>query len=209
MGQLEAEKDKLKSTNIDEKNFWEIIFLFLIVFLFLFCCVKEDSTSKKPSNSSFGSLKDFKIECTQDEYNFIHKNIEDFFLAYFRDHPEIIHSLSPRDFEEFIAYLYMRKGFDVSITSATKDGGKDIIAKYLMPTGETVVYYIECKRYSPKNPIGVTVVKELSGTMVNEPVHIGVIITTSRFTKDAQDLIQAKKYPIELKDMNDILKLLV
>ena len=208
MEPIDIDKYKLEPISIDEKSLWKIILLFIVLVLF-YCCVKEDDTKKQSSNSSFGSFKDFKIEYTQEEYNFIHRSIEDFLLAYFRDNPETLHELSPRDFEEFIAYLYTRHGFDVSVTSATRDGGKDIIAKYLMPTGETVVYYIECKRYSPKNPIGVGIIRELSGAMANELVHIGVIITTSRFTKDARDLVQSKKYPIELKDMNDIVKLLV
>lgn len=208
MEQIDIEKYKLKPVEIDEKTRGKILLLVLFVLFLLFCLVK-DNTQKKSSNSSFGALKDFKIEFTQEEYNLVQKSIEDCLLSDFRTNPETIQELTPREFEEFVAYLYARKGFDVSLTPESKDGGKDIVAKYRMPTGENLIYYIECKHYNPKNPVGVAIVRAFAGAMVNEHVHVGVLVTTSRFTKDAREEVRTKKQPIELKDMNDIINLLV
>jgi restriction system protein len=121
-----------------------------------------------------------------------------------KSNPESIYTLTSREFEEFVAYLYKRNGFNVHITPPSKDGGKDIIARYDMPTGEKITYFIECKKYNPRKKVGVHVVRALAGVMQNEQVHIGVIASTAGFTAGAKNIIIEKNYNIELKDMNDI-----
>lgn len=207
MKPIDQNKHKSEPVNLDEgtRNL-----LLIAVAIFLFCIfffVKEDVKGKTAS-SSFGTFKDFQIEYVKKENLHFREFIDNFLLSDYRGSPEKMHDFSSREFEEFIAYLYMRKGFDVTLTKATKDGGKDIVAKYIMPTGETLTYFIECKRYNLENPIGVSIVRAFAGAMQNEQVHVGVIITTSRFTKDARELVRAKKYPINLKDMDDIVSLL-
>lgn len=207
MDQFDFEKYRLKSVEIDEKTRGKFILLVLLALFLLFCLIDHD-TQKKSNSSSFGAIKDFKIEFTQEQNNSYQKIIVDCYLDDFRNNPQNIQKLAPREFEEFVALLYLRKGYEVALTPETKDGGKDIVAKYLMPTGETITYYIECKRYNSKNPVGVSVVRALAGVMQNEYVHEGVIVTTSRFSNDARELIREKNYRIHLKDMEDIIKLL-
>lgn len=50
-----------------------------------------------------------------------------------------------RDFEYYIADLFSSKGYEATVTSASGDGGKDII---LRKEGYTSI--VECKRYATK-----------------------------------------------------------
>jgi hypothetical protein len=57
---------------------------------------------------------------------FAHTNDE--LIRYLAMHPEIMHELEPRQFEELIAELFSRMGYVVELTNRTRDGGKDICA---------------------------------------------------------------------------------
>jgi restriction system protein len=59
---------------------------------------------------------------------FLFTSIEREVLAYFGRHPELLHSLPPRKFEEVIASVFRQGGFEVELTPETRDGGIDIIA---------------------------------------------------------------------------------
>ena len=208
MKPIDLENYKLEPVKVDERTRSVLLGLLLFVLFIIICCGKPNSSHKKGSNSSFGSFKDFQIEYVKEENIPFRKCYDDCLLSEFRDNPSSIYELTSRGFEELIAYLYMRQGYDVLLTPATKDGGKDIVARCLKPTGETSTYYIECKRYRQDRPIGVSTVRELAGVMINENVDIGVIITTSRFSQDARNLVQRKKHPIVLKELMDIIELL-
>ena len=58
------------------------------------------------------------------------------------------YALSPRRFEEIVAEILSLKGYDVSLTPATADGGFDIYAAKKDGLGE-FLFLIECKRYTP------------------------------------------------------------
>jgi len=87
---------------------------------------------------------------------------------------------SPADFERLCRELFAAMGYRVLRVGGQSDGGVDIRA---MRTGETVL--IQCKRWRDR-PVGVKVVRELLGVVVSERASQGVLVTTSRFTPDAQ-----------------------
>ena len=75
-------------------------------------------------------------------------------------------NLSPRQFEEFIAEIRNRFGCEVERTKQTRDGGRDIIA--VKRAEANCRFLIECKRYDPKNKVGVSIVRELYGVKIHE-----------------------------------------
>jgi hypothetical protein len=105
-----------------------------------------------------------------------------------------LHSLKPRQFEQFV-------GFDVTLTKQTRDGGIDIFATDRKRFGE-VVYGIECKKYHPDRPIRIGIVREFATAKRHSNVAIGVLCTTSTFTKDA--LEAARKEFIFPQDQRDL-----
>ncbi|WP_136799969.1 restriction endonuclease [Desulfosediminicola ganghwensis] len=143
------------------------------------------------------------------DINLIRANIPDL-IRFLSQNPQHIHSLTPREFEEIIAEIFRAKGFEVTLTAKTRDGGKDIIAIHRNDLGIDTKYFIECKRYAPENKVGVEIVRALHGVKntVGAPNKV-ILATTSSFTSGAVDFVQNQApstWDISLKDYNDILQ---
>lgn len=117
--------------------------------------------------------------------------------------PDAIHQLSPRKFEELVAYLMEKQGYEVTLTKQSRDGGIDIFALKRDGFGNFLTI-VDCKRYSEKIPVGIDLVRTMYGTLNIAKASHGIIATTSRFTKDAKDLAEKYRYQISLKDHADI-----
>ena len=111
--------------------------------------------------------------------------------------------LTPFEFENLVSNLFGRMGLDTRQTRSSRDGGVDCIAFDTRPVlGGKVV--IQAKRYS--NTVGVSAVRDLYGTMMNEGANKGILVATSSYGPDAYDF--AKDKPIELIDGGSLLYLL-
>jgi hypothetical protein len=99
-------------------------------------------------------------------------------------HPYLLHQLHWRKFEEIIAELLARSGFDVDLTSGSKDHGVDIYAIRRAAFGRAL-YVVECKKYAPHRGIGPGLVRQLYGVVEREKATQGLLATTSFFTKGA------------------------
>ena len=111
--------------------------------------------------------------------------------------------LSPKEFEELIAVLFSRFGFEVECTQQTHDGGKDIIA--IKNDIVRLKYLIECKRYTPPKPIGIDVVQRLHGVTVAAGANKGIIATTTRITQPATNyMTETAPWLLEARDFEGI-----
>jgi len=113
--------------------------------------------------------------------------------------PELIYNISPTQFEELVAELLTKEGFNVNLTKKTRDGGKDIFIAHSNSLGN-FLYYVECKQYSPDNHIGVRMVRELYGTVCADRATAGLLISTSYFSPDAKKFVEKISNQISLKD---------
>lgn len=121
--------------------------------------------------------------------------------------PEVLHEITPREFEELIAEILSKNGFMVELTQRTRDGGKDIVA-FSSILGIRSKYIIECKRYAPNRPVGVSLVRNLYGVQLQEGANKSILATTSRFTADAIDFASKRdvsQWAMDLKDYKDII----
>ncbi len=111
--------------------------------------------------------------------------------------------LNPFEFETLVSNLFGKMGLETKLTRASRDGGVDAVAFDTRPIlGGKVV--IQAKRY--KNVVGVSSVRDLYGTMLNEGASKGIIVATSNYGPDAYDF--AKDKPLELIDGGGLLYLL-
>ena len=117
--------------------------------------------------------------------------------------PELIYSLEPRQFEELVAKLLEDQGCDVSLTKRTRDGGYDIFGKMKHGLSE-LVFLAECKRYSSENKVGVEVIRNMYGVTEIQKANLGLIITSSSFSKDAQEEKLRIGPRIDLKDYRNL-----
>lgn len=125
-------------------------------------------------------------------------------LAYFGRHPELLHSLSPRKFEELVATVFKNSGFDVELTPETRDGGVDIIAVRNHVLGGPTLHLVECKRYLPGNTIGIGVVQRMMGVVEQHRATQGLIVTTSTFTHAAAEAAHSSPYRLNLSDYTEL-----
>jgi restriction endonuclease Mrr len=120
-------------------------------------------------------------------------------IRYLAKHPQLLRDLDPRKFEELVAEIFRAKGFTVELTPATRDGGRDIQAVQKNSIG-TFLYFVECKRYSSSRKVGVDVVRSLYGVKQQQRATMGILVTTSSFTKDAIDFASPLEYELSLRD---------
>jgi len=84
-------------------------------------------------------------------------------LQYFSDRPDEMYRLASRAFEELVAELLNREGFDVELTPNSGDGGVDIYATTTVGLGPALEGYrflVQCKRNRPANTVGIGVVQK-------------------------------------------------
>lgn len=117
--------------------------------------------------------------------------------------PNLMYSMTSRQFEEFVAELFQKEGYNVSLTQATRDGGKDMFIAENRRLGN-FIYYVECKKYLPTRPVGVSLVRELYGTIMRDRATAGLLVTSSSFTKDAIQFTESIKTQMSLKDFIDL-----
>jgi restriction system protein len=98
--------------------------------------------------------------------------------------------LNPWEFENLVNNLFSKMGLEAKLTRSSKDGGVDVVAFDLRPVlGGKVV--IQAKRY--KNVVGVSAVRDLYGTMINEGANKGILVTTSHYGPDAYDFAKVNQ----------------
>lgn len=130
--------------------------------------------------------------------------INDVLIEKLKRRPTDLFKITPRQFEEVIADLLTDMGMEVELTPQTRDGGKDILAYMDTELGK-LLCLVETKRHRETRPVGVTLVRSLYGTVIDYDATSGMLVTTSRFTKDAQAFQQKHKYTLSLKDYSDVL----
>ena len=96
--------------------------------------------------------------------------INDNVLKYLSENPLAFYQLDDREFEIVMAEIYNKLGYEVELTKATRDGGKDIIIRKPEILGD-FIYYVECKKNAPKRHIGIGIVKNLVGTISTDRVN--------------------------------------
>lgn len=112
-----------------------------------------------------------------------------------------------KDFENLVREVFEKEfssnGGEVKITQSSHDGGVDAVAysKDELLGGKIV---IQAKRYT--NVVGVSAVRDLYGTILNEGAVKGILITTSHFGADSYEF--AKDKPITLLEGSNLLHLL-
>ncbi len=138
------------------------------------------------------------------EFNMVDKRFVDHesMLDSLQNLPNLM-DLNPFEFERLVTDLFGMMGLDAKQTRSSKDGGVDCVAFDTRPiVGGKVV--IQAKRY--KNTVGVSSVRDLYGTMMNEGANKGILVTTKSYGPDAYEF--AKDKPIELIDGGGLLYLL-
>lgn len=116
-------------------------------------------------------------------------------------------SMDWEDFEHLIREIFEKEfaagGGEVRVTQASRDGGVDAVIFDPDPIrGGKIV--VQAKRYT--NTVGVSAVRDLYGTMMNEGAMKGILVTTSSYGSDSYEF--AKDKPLTLLSGGNLLHLL-
>lgn len=141
----------------------------------------------------------------------INKNDKRFVLSYDvadkLNEGDNLASMDWEDFENLLREIFAKEfsenGGEVRVTQASRDGGVDAIAFDPDPIrGGKIV--IQAKRYT--NTVGVSAVRDLYGTVMNEGATKGILVTTSDYGPDSYEF--AKNKPLTLMNGANLLYLL-
>lgn len=129
-------------------------------------------------------------------------------VAHTIDESVNIAAMDWEDFEHLIRELFEQEfsqyGGEVKITQASRDRGVDAVAFDPDPIrGGKIV--IQAKRYT--NTVGVSAVRDLYGTIINEGATKGILISTADYGPDAYDFAKGK--PLTLLNGGNLLHLLL
>jgi hypothetical protein len=117
--------------------------------------------------------------------------------------PQSVYELAPRLYEEFVAELLARQGFDVELTPASRDGGKDIYAAKSDSLG-SFMWIVECKRWNRRSRVGIGIVQRLNGVVDAERATGGILATTTFFSRDALAYQAVVRNRLALKDYEGV-----
>lgn len=133
--------------------------------------------------------------------------VESYAVANTIDEATNLAAMDWEDFEHLIRELFEKEfksnGGEVKITQASRDGGVDAVVFDPDPIrGGKIV--IQAKRYT--NTVGVSAVRDLYGTVMNEGATKGILVTTADYGSDAYEFAKAK--PLTLLNGSNLLHLL-
>lgn len=121
----------------------------------------------------------------------------------------ILDTLDPYQFEELIAELLNKQGFDTFLTSKSGDGGRDIIAAFY-ENGMQYLMMVECKRRKDGTVIGPTEARALLGQLYFEETqgtgfNCAMLVTSASDVGPSALNMKQKMENFSIKDRKDIL----
>lgn len=132
-------------------------------------------------------------------------NITPYLLPLIKDHPGSISSLSPKQFEDLIANRVQAMGMGVQNVGHInqRDGGIDLIA-WPLKGGVPYLVAIQVKHRSSDNKVDVSAVRALHHAVITGPFNIGMLVTNTKFTIDAQWAANQVPQLLKLRDFEDL-----
>ncbi len=125
-------------------------------------------------------------------------------IAELIQNPDLRFGLDPRRFEELVAEIFDRMGYEVKLTNQTRDGGVDVIAKMDAGMGKFIVA-VECKRYAEKSKVGPELVRSLHGVVTDGRFNKGILVTTSTFMPESHRFAKRNNEILTLEDGEDFI----
>jgi restriction system protein len=123
------------------------------------------------------------------------------------DEGENLAAMDWEDFEHLVRELFEKEfaheGAEVKVTRASRDGGIDAVVFDPDPI-KGGKFVIQAKRYT--NTVGVSAVRDLFGSMMNEGANKGILVTTADYGPDAYEFVRGK--PLTLIGGSQLLFLL-
>lgn len=109
-------------------------------------------------------------------------------------------NMSGLQFEKEVASLFRNQGYTATVTSATGDGGVDII---LTDGKERIA--VQCKHHS--KPVGPNDVRALQGVVAAKNFARGIFVSLNGYTATVYGEVRNSNVKVELLELKDLLKM--
>jgi HJR/Mrr/RecB family endonuclease len=119
--------------------------------------------------------------------------------------PEELNSVPWRTLEELLGETLAELGFDVTVTPATGDGGKDAVVRAIV-RGHGVTYYVELKHWKTSR-VGASTVRRFLELTARDDVDGGLYLATAGYTQPTFELLAEINRPVVLGDGGKIVSL--
>ncbi|MCK9788912.1 MULTISPECIES: restriction endonuclease [Providencia] len=123
------------------------------------------------------------------------------FIDFLSNNIEKLGEIHWRKFEELTAECFQRFGYTVELGPGSNDDGVDLRVWNKTSIGAPN-YIIQCKRINKK--IDKVTVKGLYTDILHEGSELGILVTSSEFSVGARSTIEARSYPIEEVNRDNI-----
>lgn len=110
--------------------------------------------------------------------------VNDEVLAFLARHPNYIHELHHRAFEQMLAAVFRSLGYTTELGPGTGDDGIDLRLEKASEVGPFITL-VQAKRWRQR-PVGLEVCSALYGSVERHRASKGVVATTSRFLPSAR-----------------------
>ncbi len=119
-----------------------------------------------------------------------------------------LRSNSPSFFEKVVLDLLSNMGYgEGKVTGKTGDGGVDGLINQDRLGLDKI--FFQAKRFGEDTPVSASMLRDFVGTLEVNGISKGVFMTTSRFPKDAENVISRSQKSIVLVDGPKLAKLLI
>lgn len=117
-----------------------------------------------------------------------------------------LHDLEWMQFEDLVAELLSKDGFEVKLGKRRKDEGVDIFAeKHLDGVGRILSVW-QAKKLAQKNKVGVSTIRELADTRNEFKASKGIIVTNTALTNGAIKRVIRDQYILGKIEGDDLIK---
>lgn len=117
-------------------------------------------------------------------------------------------TLSPIEFEKFVAQLYQRRGLEAFVTQQTHDGGFDVIVLKNNYNNEGLLIQVK----KTEKVVGIKLIRELAGSKLfseyNTPAYMLVFVTTNFFSREARREENKQMGKLKLIDYLELQKII-
>jgi len=112
--------------------------------------------------------------------------------------------LTWREFEELVGELLEADGYTVRVGPGRDDGGVDIVASKDLGAAGLFRAVWQAKKLRHGKKVGLSVIRELADTRVEQKASKGVIVTTTFLTRGALARVKRDEYLLGKVDGNDL-----
>ena len=182
-----------------ENSFLWLMSPFVVLGIPMFIChaMKEDCTLSYWKERELDCIVDRDLKRKNEDYENALREYERYLQ---RCSIDFWRSLDGFTFEKEVAKLFTKQGYNAIVTSATGDGGVDIIL-----TNDCERIAVQCKHHS--KPVGPNDVRALQGVVASRNYSKGIFVSLNGYTSTVYGEVRSGNVEVELLALKDILKM--